>query len=80
MDEHATCELTKEEKGLNNCFFCALRSSCIRLNDRGKKGPKSLKPYEILSQLGQFKKIHGNLFRQDFRKGFETFERNSIKM
>ena len=35
-----------------------MRSSCIRLRIRGVKGPKSLKPYEALSQLEQLEKMY----------------------
>ena len=42
---HCMCNLRKLDKGLKNCFFCVMRSACLRLSNRGKSGPKGLKPY-----------------------------------
>ena len=35
-----------------------MRSVYLRLNNRGQKGPKSMKPYKVISQLGQFQSNH----------------------
>ena len=51
---HSLCQLIPQNLEICPCFFCMMRSSCLRLKKRGQKGPKSLKTYEVLSQLGQF--------------------------
>ena len=52
-NNHGICNLKKNDGGFSNCLFCVMRSACLRLNHRGKKGPKFLKPAEVFSQLGQ---------------------------
>jgi hypothetical protein len=42
-----------------NCFFCHMRSSCLRLSAQRGYGPKSLKVIEFSSQLDQYQTILG---------------------
>ena len=37
-----------------NCFFCLMRSSCLRLSTPRTKGPKSIKLTEFASQLNKY--------------------------
>ena len=53
MSSHSLCEFNQKELG-NNCFFCHMRSSCIRLNFPRSKGIKSLKLVEFTSQMPQY--------------------------
>ena len=53
---HCICTFDIPNPGVSPCFFCLMRSSSLRLRIRGQKGPKSLKPYEALSQLGQLER------------------------
>jgi hypothetical protein len=57
--EHCKCSLNLREENSAPCFFCLMRSTCARLSNRGKTGPKSIKPYDIVSELEQFKSIDG---------------------
>ena len=41
--DHCICTYNVADPGVSSCFFCLMRSSCIRLRNRGAKGPKSLK-------------------------------------
>ena len=45
---HSLCEM---EKG---CFYCHMRSSCVRIHQEREKGPKSLKVNEFTTQLYHF--------------------------
>ena len=51
--DHLLCPFKKDDG--SSCTFCHIRSSCIRLNNRGKTGPRKMKPYEAISQLGRIK-------------------------
>ena len=42
-----------------NCFFCHMRSSCLRLRATRGRGPKSLRLIEFTSQLNQYKSMLG---------------------
>ena len=53
VNKHNLCKLNHKDK---SCSFCLLRSLCSRLNHRGTKGPKSLKPFEAAYHLGQMEK------------------------
>jgi len=46
---HSLCT----EKMTEKCFLCNMRSSLLRLNSTRKKGPKTLKMIEMLSEIGQ---------------------------
>ena len=43
----------------HDCFFCYMRSSCLRLSAKRGRGPKSLKIVEFISQLNQYLTILG---------------------
>ena len=60
-------------------FFCLICSSCIRLSCRGKTGPKSLKPYEALSQLEQFEGIDGEDW-MEVSQTLKTFINKTISL
>ena len=48
--EHNLCSFNK-----NIETSCSLvRSTCARLSNRGKRGPRKIKPYEAVSQLGKY--------------------------
>ena len=49
-NDHFLCTFKPAEK---SCFFCFMRSMITKLNSRGQKGPKSLKPFEVAYPLGQ---------------------------
>ena len=53
---HPKCDFNSKHKELN-CYFCHVRSSLLRLNVHRIKGPKSLKPYEFISQLFRYEKL-----------------------
>ena len=53
---HELCDFNSKHKELN-CYFCHLRSSCLRLGAERKKGPKSIKVYEFVYQLWQYEKL-----------------------
>ena len=46
--QHALCIFDKDK---SNCFFCLMRSTCLRINTPRTTGPKSLKIVEFVSQL-----------------------------
>ena len=46
--EHLLCALDQ------SCFFCNIRSSCLRLRQERKKGPRSIKVNEFVCQLRQY--------------------------
>ena len=50
---HPLCDF---QNGVNsaNCFFCLVRSLCIRLNEKRFKGPKNVKPFEFVFQLSKY--------------------------
>ena len=54
---HTLCDVK------NSCFFCYFRSACLRLSIRRKKGPKSLKMNELVSQLYKFEDQLGHDWR-----------------
>ena len=58
---HQLCTFHSKE---DSCPFCLMRSLYTRLNDRGKTGPRSLKPFEAVYQLGQMEK-NGFNWRSD---------------
>ena len=66
-------------KNISPCFFCLIRSSCLRLSNRGQKGPKSLKPYEALSQLDQFERNGGDQWK-NISKDMPTFIEETLKL
>ena len=56
LERHKLCKSSSKEK---ECFFCHIRSSCIRINFFRNKGPKSLKLIEFYSVLHQYQDIVG---------------------
>ena len=50
---HELCSFYPKKE---SCSFCLMRSLYARLNNRGKKGPRSLKPFEAVYHLGQMEK------------------------
>ena len=61
---HSVCSLDK------NCFFCHMRSSCLRLRREYLKGPKYIKVNEFTSQLGQFEP-HWRVFANEMPRFIE---------
>ena len=53
---HCLCESDQKE---SSCFFCSMRSSCLRLNGQRTKGPRNLKMLEFISQLHQYQTNFG---------------------
>ena len=50
---HCLCKSDQKEPDAN-CFFCHMRSSCLRLNSPRTKGPRNIKILEFTSQLNQY--------------------------
>ena len=48
MDHHLLCNMDQA------CFFCNMRSSCLRLRQTREKGPKGLQLKEFVSHLSQY--------------------------
>ena len=48
MDHHNLCNINEA------CFFCNMRSSCLRLRQTREKGPKGLQVKEFVCQLSQY--------------------------
>ena len=48
-----------------NCFFCHMRSSCLRLRATRGRGPKSLKLIEFTSQLTKYQSVLGWNWREN---------------
>ena len=74
---HCICN-NDQKQTENNCFFCHMRSTCIRLNTKRTKGPRSLKLFEFSSQLLQYK-INGWSWREN-RADIVSFVGNTIKL
>ena len=77
--EHCLCTLDIPYPEESFCFFCLMRSSCIRLRNRGQKGPKNLKPYEVISQLLQFERTAG-ISWLNLTENMEMFIKETIKL
>ena len=56
LDFHKICA---QNHLLESCFFCYMRSSCLRLNAVRRLGPKTLKINEFTSQLNQYQTVLG---------------------
>ena len=48
---HPLCNFQHKDE---NCFYCLIRSSCLRIEGYRVKGPRSMKPYEYVSQLFKY--------------------------
>ena len=62
-----------------NCFFCHMRSSCLRLSAPRGYGPKSLKAVEFSSQLNQYQHLLGWNWQENF-EDLPTFVENTLKL
>ena len=56
-EEHLLFEFSGKHKEMS-CIYCFFRRCCLRLNMERKRGPKSLKLYEIVHQLFKFDKLN----------------------
>ena len=74
---HERCEYNSKHREWN-CFFCNVRSSCIRLHTERTKGPKSLKLYEFTFQLFQYEKLSWNWELQ--KHDIASFIANTLKL
>ena len=74
---HELCEYNAKHKEMN-CFLCNVRSSCLRLSEERKKGPKSLKLYEFVFQIFRIDKLGWNWRFQ--RHEVEMFIVNILKL
>ena len=62
-----------------HCFFCNMRSACLRLRQMREKGPRSIKLNEFISQLNQYDDVlHWN-WRENLYD-LPTFIENTIKL
>ena len=59
MESHCLCEFDQKQPE-QNCFFCHMRSSCLRLNTTRTKGPRSLKLVEFTSHLFNYETLGWN--------------------
>ena len=62
-----------------NCFFCNLRSSCLRLRKIREKGPRSIKLNEFVSQLNQFDQELSWNWRENL-EDMPTFLENTLRL
>ena len=76
-EEHGLCEFSGKHKEMS-CIFCFFRSCCLRLNTERKKGPKSLKLYEIAHQLFKFDRLKWD-WRQN-KSNIVDFLLNTLKL
>ena len=70
----------KSESLTDDCFFCYLRSSCLKLNLPRSKGPRSVKLIEFISQLPQYEtEIKWN-WKDNFEKIDEFIEKTLMML
>ena len=62
-----------------NCFFCHMRSTCLRLDARRGRGPKGLKLVEFISQLNQYQSKLGWNWKES-PTDLPVFIENTIKL
>ena len=62
-----------------NCFFCHMRSSCLRLCTSRGRGPKSWKTIEFICQLPQYQSQLGWNWQENFAD-LPTFVENTLKL
>ena len=72
-DMHWMCHISQD------CFFCCLRSSCLRLRQEREKGPKLLQLNEYVNQLHQYDSLFGYNWRDD-SNGISSFVENTLKL
>ena len=75
---HPLCE--SDTKSVSEaCFYCYMRSSCLRLNQKRSKGPRSIKLIEFTSQLPQYQDKLGWNWMLNCNKSGDFIE-NTLKM
>ena len=67
------------KKNGDNCFFCLMRSSCVRINSLRATGPKSLKIVEFVSQLSKYQVVLHWDWRKD-KSDMTAFIENTLKL
>ena len=74
------CHKMCSQKSLDeNCFYCHMRSSMIRLSASRGRGPKSLKLIEFTSQLKQYQSLLGWNWRENM-VDLPSFVENTLKL
>ena len=76
IPEHELCAFIKSGY---SCFFCLVRSSCLRLSAYRGKGPKSIKVVEFASEMQKFEDILNWNWKADCIN-IETFIANTINL
>ena len=76
LNFHKLCSSKQTDK---NCFFCYMRSSCLRISSVRGRGPKSLKINEFTSQLDQYQSLLGWNWC-DNAANIPTFIKNTLKL
>ena len=74
--QHDICDYIRNGA---NCFFCLMRSGCVRINSPRATGPKSLKMVEFVSQLSKFQEVLQWDWRVD-KNDMAAFIENTIKL
>ena len=59
LQSHSVCSFDQNVDE-RNCFYCSMRSSCVRLNHRRSKGLKDLIPVEFITQLPHYDDLEWN--------------------
>ena len=72
-------DLCVYEKNDDNCFFCLIRSSCVRINSLRATGPKSLKIVEFASQLTKYQVVLDWDWRKN-KSDMTAFIENTLKL
>ena len=73
MEQHTLCNIEQ------SCFFCNMRSSCLRLRQLREKGPRCLKLNEFICQLDKYVSI----LKWDWtssNENLKTFIENTLKL
>ena len=73
---HKMCSQKSSDE---NCFYCHMRSSMIRLSASRGRGPKSLKLIEFTSQLKQYQSLLGWNWRENMAD-LPSFVENTLKL
>ena len=76
-ENHKLCPFYEKHREMS-CMYCLFRSCCIRISSERKRGPKRLKPYEIVHQLFKFESL-----QWDWRKrksNLVEFVLNTLKL
>ena len=70
---HSLCSLDK------SCFFCNMRSACLRLRQCRQKGPKCLQVNEFVCQTHQYESVLNWNWKQD-EDNAHKFVENTLKL